>query len=151
MDTLRGARPIEIMLVEDNPADVRLTRETLKEGKVRNNLHLASDGVEALAWLRREGKYAHAVRPDMILLDLNLPKKDGRAVLAEIKSDPDLARIPVIVLTISQSEQDILEAYERRANCFISKPINLDEFIKVIRSIEDFWLTIVKLPERSGA
>jgi chemotaxis family two-component system response regulator Rcp1 len=151
MDSLRGARPIEIMLVEDNPADVRLTRETLKEGKVRNNLHLASDGVEALAWLRREGKYAHAVRPDMILLDLNLPKKDGRAVLAEIKSDPDLARIPVIVLTISQSEQDILEAYERRANCFISKPINLDEFIKVIRSIEDFWLTIVKLPERNGA
>jgi chemotaxis family two-component system response regulator Rcp1 len=151
MDTLRGARPIEIMLVEDNPADVRLTRETLKEGKVRNNLHVASDGVEALAWLRREGKYARAPRPDMVLLDLNLPKKDGREVLAEIKSDPDLARIPVIVLTMSQSEQDILEAYEHRANCFITKPINLDEFIKVIRSIEDFWLTIVKLPERNGA
>ena len=150
MDDLRGARPIEIMLVEDNPADVRLTRETLKEGKVRNNLHVVSDGVEALAWLRREGKFTDAARPDVILLDLNLPKKDGREVLAEIKGDRDLGRIPVIVLTISQAEQDILAAYDLRANCFISKPIDLDEFIKVVRSIEDFWLTIVKLPEGKG-
>jgi len=150
MDDLRGARPIEIMLVEDNPADVRLTRETLKEGKVRNHLHVVSDGVEALAWLRREGKFTDAARPDVILLDLNLPKKDGREVLAEIKGDRDLGRIPVIVLTISQAEQDILEAYDLRANCFISKPIDLDEFIKVVRSIEDFWLTIVKLPEGKG-
>jgi two-component system, chemotaxis family, response regulator Rcp1 len=151
MDTLRGARPIEIMLVEDNPADVRLTRETLKEGRVRNNLYVVSNGVEALARLRREGPYADAVRPDIILLDLNLPKKDGREVLAEIKKDPDLGRIPVIVLTISQAEQDILAAYDLRANCFISKPINLDEFIKVISTIEDFWLTIVKLPGRNGS
>ena len=150
MDDLRGARPIEIMLVEDNPADVRLTRETLKEGKVRNNLHVVSDGVEALAWLRREGKFTDAARPDVILLDLNLPKKDGREVLAEIKGDRDLGRIPVIVLTISQAEQDILAAYDLRANCFISKPIDLDEFIKVVRSIEDFWLTIVKLPGGNG-
>ena len=150
MDDLRGARPIEIMLVEDNPADVRLTRETLKEGKVRNHLHVVSDGVEALAWLRREGKFTDAARPDVILLDLNLPKKDGREVLAEIKGDRDLGRIPVIVLTISQAEQDILAAYDLRANCFISKPIDLDEFIKVVRSIEDFWLTIVKLPEGKG-
>jgi len=138
------------MLVEDNPADVRLTRETLKEGKVRNNLHVVSDGVEALAWLRREGKFTDAARPDVILLDLNLPKKDGREVLAEIKGDRDLGRIPVIVLTISQAEQDILAAYDLRANCFISKPIDLDEFIKVVRSIEDFWLTIVKLPGGNG-
>jgi len=150
MDDLRGARPIEIMLVEDNPADVRLTRETLKEGKVRNHLHVVSDGVEALAWLRREGKFTDAARPDVILLDLNLPKKDGREVLAEIKGDRDLGRIPVIVLTISQAEQDILAAYDLRANCFISKPIDLDEFIKVVRSIEDFWLTIVKLPGGNG-
>jgi two-component system, chemotaxis family, response regulator Rcp1 len=149
MDSLRGARPVEILLVEDNPADVRLTRESFREGKVRNNLHVVSDGVEAMAWLRREGRHADAVRPDIILLDLNLPKKDGRAVLAEIKGDSDLARIPVIVLTISQSEQDIHKAYDLHANCYISKPINLDEFIRVIRSVEDFWLTIVKLPERN--
>ena len=111
---------------------------------------MVSDGVEALAWLRREGKFTDAARPDVILLDLNLPKKDGREVLAEIKGDRDLGRIPVIVLTISQAEQDILAAYDLRANCFISKPIDLDEFIKVVRSIEDFWLTIVKLPGGNG-
>jgi len=146
MDSLTGARPIEILLVEDSPADVRLTRESFREAKVRNNLHVVTDGAEALAWLRREGSRTEAVRPDVILLDLNLPKKDGREVLAEIKADPDLRRIPVIVLTISRTDQDIVKAYDLHANCFITKPIDLDEFINVVRSIEDFWLTIVKLP-----
>jgi CheY-like chemotaxis protein len=146
MDIETGGRPVEILLVEDNPGDVRLTQEAFKEGKVRNNLHVAMDGVEAMAFLRREGKYADAVRPDIILLDLNLPKKDGREVLAEIKGDLELKRIPVVVLTTSEAEQDILRAYGLHANCYITKPVDLDQFMSVIQSIEDFWLTIVKLP-----
>ena len=140
------SRPIEVLLVEDNPGDVRLTREALKEGKVRNNLHVASDGVEALAFLRKEGPYAAAVRPDLILLDLNLPRKDGREVLEEIKADPHLRYIPVVILTSSAAEQDILRAYDLHANCYVSKPVDLDQFITVVKSIEDFWFTIVKLP-----
>lgn len=140
------SRPVEILLVEDNPGDVRLTREALKEGKVRNNLYNAPDGVEALRFLRREGEHAGAVRPDLILLDLNLPRKDGREVLEEIKADPDLRHIPVVVLTSSEAEQDIVRAYDLHANCYVTKPVDLDQFIHVVRSIEDFWFTIVKLP-----
>jgi CheY-like chemotaxis protein len=140
------ARPIEILLVEDNPGDVRLTLEALKDGKVRNHLNVVRDGVEAMAFVRREGKFAHSPRPDLILLDLNLPRKDGREVLAEIKADPQLRRIPIVVLTTSQAEEDIVRAYNLNANCFITKPVDLDQFIKCVRSIEDFWLTIVKLP-----
>lgn len=142
-----SGQPIEILLVEDNPGDVRLTREAFKEGKVRNNLSVASDGVEALAFLRREGKYANAPRPDVILLDLNLPRKDGREVLAEIKEDPDLRRLPVVVLTTSQAEQDILKSYNLHANCYITKPVDLERFITVVKSIETFWLSVVKLPQ----
>ena len=140
--------PIEILLVEDNPGDVRLTREALKEGKVRNNLSVASDGVEALAFVRREGKFAEAPKPDVILLDLNLPKKGGREVLAELKADPDLRRIPVVVLTTSQAEEDILRTYDLHANCYITKPVDFDKFITVVRSLEDFWLTVVRLPPK---
>jgi two-component system, chemotaxis family, response regulator Rcp1 len=138
--------PIDILLVEDNPGDVRLTVEALKEGKVRNRLSVVEDGVEALAFLRQEGKYRHAPRPDVILLDLNLPRKDGRAVLAEIKADEGLRRIPVVVLTTSSSEQDILRSYDLHANCYITKPVDLEQFIEVVKGIEEFWLTIVKLP-----
>ena len=138
--------PIEILLVEDNPGDVRLTREALKEGKVYSNLHTVKDGVEAMEFLRRQGKYSSVPRPDIILLDLNLPKKDGREVLQEIKTDDALKRIPVVVLTTSEAEQDILESYELHANCYVTKPVDLDQFIRVVRSIEDFWLAIVKLP-----
>ena len=144
--TSNGGRPIEILLVEDNPGDVRLTVEGLNEGKVRNNLHLARDGVEALAFLRREGEFQNAVRPDLILLDLNLPRKDGREVLQDLKSDPLLRTIPVVVLTTSRSEQDVLRSYELQANCYITKPVDLEQFITVVKSIEDFWLTIVTLP-----
>lgn len=139
-------RPIKILLVEDNPGDVRLILETLKENKLRNNLDVVEDGVEALAFLGREGKYADAPRPDLILLDLNLPKKDGREVLAEIKADENLRRIPVVILTTSKAEEDILKAYDLNANCYVTKPVDLDQFIKVVKSIEEFWLTIVKLP-----
>jgi two-component system, chemotaxis family, response regulator Rcp1 len=139
-------RPIEVLLVEDNPGDVRLTREALKEGKVRNNLAVAENGVEALAYLRREGRYTDVTRPDLILLDLNLPRKDGRQVLEEIKADATLRNIPVVVLTSSEAEQDILKAYALHANCYITKPVDLDQFVKVVKSIEDFWFTIVKLP-----
>jgi two-component system, chemotaxis family, response regulator Rcp1 len=138
--------PVEILLVEDNPGDVRLTVEALKEAKVQNNLRVVSDGVEAIACLRREGQYADTKNPDLILLDLNLPKKDGRWVLAEIKEDPDLKRIPVVVLTTSKAEEDIYKTYNLHANCYITKPVGLDQFIDVIKCIEDFWLTIVKLP-----
>ncbi len=134
--------PIEILLVEDNPADVRLTQEALREGKVRNNLSIARDGEEALAFLRREG----TPRPDLILLDLNLPRRDGREVLKEIKSDPALRTIPVVVLTTSEAEADILKSYALHANCYITKPVDLDQFITVVKSIDDFWLTIVRLP-----
>jgi two-component system, chemotaxis family, response regulator Rcp1 len=139
-------RPVEILLVEDNPGDVRLTREALREGKVRNNLAVAVDGVEAIAYLRKEGEYVNAVRPDLILLDLNLPRKDGREVLEEIKADPALRHIPVVVLTSSQAEEDIVRAYDLHANCYVTKPVDLDQFIRVVESIEDFWFTIVKLP-----
>jgi two-component system, chemotaxis family, response regulator Rcp1 len=139
-------RPVEILLVEDNPGDVRLTREALAEGKVRNNLYVAVDGVKALEFLRREGEYAGAVRPDLVLLDLNLPRKDGREVLAEIKADPALRYIPVVILTSSEAESDIARAYDLHANCYVTKPVDLDQFIHVVRSIEDFWFSIVKLP-----
>jgi chemotaxis family two-component system response regulator Rcp1 len=136
----------KILLVEDNPGDVRLTREALKEGKILNELSVVEDGVEALAFLRREGRYAEAARPDLILLDLNLPKKDGREVLEEIKGDGTLKKIPVVVLTTSAAERDILKAYDLHANCYITKPVDLEQFMRVVQLIEDFWLTIVKLP-----
>lgn len=140
------ATPVEILLVEDNPGDERLTREALKEGKVYSNLHWAKDGVEALEFLRREGRFKDAPRPDIILLDLNLPKKDGREVLSEIKADDALKRIPVVVLTTSKAEEDVLRSYQLHANCYVTKPVDLEQFIKVIQSIETFWLTIVTLP-----
>jgi len=138
--------PIEILLVEDNPGDVRLTQEVLNDGKVRNNMSVVKDGMDAVSFLQQTGEYADAPRPDIILLDLNLPKKDGREVLADIKADFDLKNIPVVVLTTSSAEQDVFKAYNLHANCYITKPVDLDQFIRVIRSIEDFWLTIVKLP-----
>ena len=147
--TSPSGRPIEILLVEDNPGDVRLTMEGLNEGKVRNNLHVARDGVEALAFLRREGQFAGAVRPDLVLLDLNLPRKDGREVRSESKSEPDLKTIPVVVLTTSRAEQDVLHSYQLQANCYITKPVDLEQFMTVVKSIEDFWLTIVTLPRQS--
>jgi CheY-like chemotaxis protein len=146
MSTRSGNRPIEILLIEDNPGDARLTEEALKEGKVRNNLHMVRDGVEAMAFLRREGKYKEVPRPDLVLLDINLPRKDGREVLAEMKEHPDLMLIPVVVLTTSEAEQDVVRTYELRANCYITKPVDLEKFITIVRSIEDFWLTIVRLP-----
>ena len=149
MSVRTTSRPVEILLVEDNPGDVRLMVEALKEGKVLNHLSVAEDGTEALAFLRREGKYTDVAHPDLILLDLNLPKKDGREVLAEIKHDPSLKRIPVVILTTSKAEQDILKSYELHANCYITKPVDLDQFITVVKSIEDFWLTVVKLPQES--
>jgi len=138
--------PVEILLVEDNPADVRLTREALNEGKVRSTLHVVGDGEAALAFLRREGRHAGAAHPDLILLDLNLPRKDGREVLAEIKEDPDLKHIPVVVLTTSTAEEDILRTYNLHANCFVTKPVQLDQFLSCVKSIDDFWLALVKLP-----
>jgi len=141
---------IEILLVEDNPGDVRLTQEAFREAKVRNKLHVVGDGVDAMAFLRREGKYADAPRPDLILLDLNMPKKDGREVLAEIKTEEDLRRIPVVILTISKAEEDIIKSYDLHANCYITKPVDLEQFIKVVKAVEDFWLTIVKLPKSEG-
>jgi chemotaxis family two-component system response regulator Rcp1 len=147
MNSAARGNPIEILLVEDNPGDVRLIKEALKEGKVRNTLHVASDGVEAITFLRKQGEYSGIPRPDLILLDLNLPKKDGREVLAEIKADEDLKRIPVVVLTTSQSEIDILKSYNLHANCYITKPVDLGQFLEVVKSIEDFWLTVVRLPD----
>jgi chemotaxis family two-component system response regulator Rcp1 len=138
---------VEILLVEDNPGDVRLTQEAFKEGKMINKLSVVEDGVEAMAFLRREGKYTDVPRPDLILLDLNMPKKDGREVLAEIKKDPNLKNIPVIILTTSQAEQDILKSYNLHANCYITKPVDLKQFNRVVKTIKDFWLTIVKLPQ----
>lgn len=140
--------PIEILLVEDNPGDVRLTIEALKEGKVANKIYVAADGIEALAFLRREGKYENAPKPDLILLDLNLPKKNGREVLAEIKMDSRLKRIPVVILTSSQAEKDIVTTYNLHANCYITKPVDFGQFIDVVKSIENFWFTIVKLPPK---
>ena len=138
--------PIEILLVEDNPGDSRLAKEALKESKLKNNLYVAEDGVEAMNFLYKTGKYSKMPRPDLIILDLNLPKKDGREVLSEIKNDDNLKRIPVVILTISKAEEDILKTYNLHANCYVTKPLDLDQFMKVVRSIEDFWLTIVKLP-----
>ena len=138
--------PIEILLVEDNPGDVRLTIEALKEGKVANKINVAVDGIEALAFLRREGKYENAPKPDLILLDLNLPKKNGREVLAEIKMNPHLKCIPVVILTSSQAEKDIVTTYNLHANCYITKPVDFEQFIQVVKSIENFWFKVVKLP-----
>jgi len=143
-----SVEPINILLVEDNPGDVRLTIEALREGKVHNHLSVARDGVEALAFLRQEGQFADSPRPDVILLDLNLPKKDGREVLAEVKADERLRRIPVVVLTTSKAEEDILRSYALHANCYVTKPVDLEQFITVVRSIEDFWFSIVRLPNR---
>jgi CheY-like chemotaxis protein len=140
------APPIEILLVEDNPGDVRLTQEALKEGKVYSNLHWAKDGVEALEFLQRQGRHEKAPRPDIILLDLNLPKKDGREVLAVIKKTDQLKHIPVVVLTTSKAEEDVLRSYELHANCYVTKPVDLDKFITVVQSIDRFWLTVVTLP-----
>jgi CheY-like chemotaxis protein len=139
-------RAVEILLVEDSPSDADLTVEALSDGKVLNNLHWVEDGVEALAFLRRQGKYSDAPRPDLILLDLNLPKKDGRQVLAEIKVDPQLKLIPVVVLTTSAAERDIVKTYELNANCYVTKPLDLEQFIAVVKLIEMFWLAVVKLP-----
>jgi len=138
--------PIEILLVEDNPGDVRLTREALKEGKVYSNLHTVKDGVEAMEFLRRQGKFKDVPRPDIILLDLNLPRKDGREVLEEIKSDSELKRIPVVVLTTSKAEEDVLRTYNLHANCYVTKPVDLEKFMVVVKSIDVFWLTVVTLP-----
>jgi chemotaxis family two-component system response regulator Rcp1 len=143
------AAPIEVLLVEDSPGDVRLTREAFKDAKVLINLNVASDGVEAMAFLNREGNNANAPRPDLILLDLNLPKKDGREVLAELKESPALKSIPVVILTTSASEADIHGSYQHHANCYITKPVDLDGFLKVVRSIDSFWLTVVKLPRET--
>jgi CheY-like chemotaxis protein len=140
------ASPVEILLVEDNPGDERLTREALKEGKVYSNLHWAKDGVEALEFLRRQGRFRDAPRPDIILLDLNLPKKDGREVLSEIKADDALKQIPVVVLTTSKAEEDVVRSYQLHANCYVTKPVDLEKFIVVVQSIDRFWLTVVTLP-----
>ena len=146
MDMNNNGRPVEVLLVEDNSGDIRLTQEAFKEGRLIVNLTVATDGVQALDLLNRRGSYAAAARPDLILLDLNLPKKNGREVLSEIKAHEELRRIPVIVMSTSKAEQDILRAYNLNANCYITKPVELDDFLNVVRSIEDFWLTIVTLP-----
>lgn len=146
MNAETRATPVEVLLVEDNPGDVRLTREALKEGKVWNNLHVVEDGEAAIAFMKQTGPYANSPRPDLILLDLNLPRKDGREVLAILKADENLKRIPVVILTSSRAEEDILRAYNLNANCYITKPVDFEQFIKVVRAIEEFWLTIVKLP-----
>lgn len=144
---MNNVNAINILLVEDNPGDIRLTKEVLKEGKIQNNLSVVTDGEEALFFLKKTGQYTNAITPDIILLDLNLPKKDGREVLAEIKMDPNIKCIPVIVLTTSAAEKDIFNMYSHHANCYITKPVDFNQFINVIRSIEEFWLTIVKLPK----
>jgi len=146
IETAPRSGPIELLLVEDSEPDVRLTREALKEAKMWNNLWVVEDGVEAIEFLRRKGRYADSPRPDLILLDLNLPRKDGRQVLLEIKADPALRRIPVVVLTTSRDEADVLRAYDLHANCYITKPVDFNRFMEVVKSIEDFWLTVVRLP-----
>ncbi|MHC4697719.1 MAG: response regulator [Planctomycetota bacterium] len=150
MNTQEPGRPVEILLVEDSPGDVRLTQENFRDSRIRNNLWVVNDGEEAMAFLRRQGKHASAVRPNLIVLDLNLPKMDGHEVLAQIKADEELKRIPVVILTNSKAEGDILRTYNLHANCYITKPLGLEQFTKVVRSIEDFWLTMVKLPPRCG-
>jgi CheY-like chemotaxis protein len=146
MPSERAVRPVEILLVEDNPGDVRLTQEALRDGKVWNNLSHVADGVEAVKFLYRQGEYVSAPTPDLFLLDLNLPRKDGREVLSEIKTDARFARIPVVVLTTSRAEEDVLRSYGLHANCYIVKPIDLDRFIEIVQSIESFWLCVVTLP-----
>lgn len=145
---MKAIRIIDILLVEDNPGDIRLTKEVLKEGKIKNMLSVVNDGEEAINFLKKNGKYKDAISPDLILLDLNLPKKNGREVLIQIKSDPELSSIPVIILTTSDAENDIISTYASHANCYITKPVDFNQFINVIRVIEDFWLTIVKLPKK---
>jgi CheY-like chemotaxis protein len=144
--TQTQARPVEILLVEDSPSDTELTVEALKEAKIHNHLSVVEDGVDAMEFMRRQGRFASAPRPDLIMLDLNLPRKDGREVLAEMKSDPDLKTIPVVVLTTSRADQDVLRAYQLSANCYITKPVDFDQFLNVVRSIESFWLFVVTLP-----
>ena len=141
--------PIEVLLVEDDPGDVLMTQEAFEEHKVRNNLAVVNDGSEAIAYMRREGQYADAPRPDLVLLDLNLPRRDGREVLAEIKNDPDLRQIPVVVLTTSQADEDIVRSYQLHANAYVTKPVDFERFITVVRQIDDFFVTVVKLPPRS--
>lgn len=148
MNSRSNVKDIEILLVEDNPGDVRLTMEALKDCKMRNTLYVVEDGEEALSFLYKKGKYADAPHPDLILLDLNLPKKNGKEVLSEIKENPNLKRIPVVILTTSKAEEDILKTYDLHANCYITKPVDFDQFISVVRKIEDFWFTIVKLPPK---
>lgn len=140
-------RAIELLLVEDSEPDVRLTQEALREAKVKNRLWVVEDGVVALEFLNQRGRFADAPRPDLILLDLNLPRKDGRQVLQEIKADPSLRRIPVVILTTSKNEEDVLRAYDLHANCYITKPVDFNRFMDVVKSIEDFWLTVVRLPD----
>ena len=146
MTDRKHGEPITILLVEDNPADARLVKEAMKEVKINNTLYHVPDGVEAMAFLRRQGEYSKMIRPDVVLLDLNMPRKDGRQTLKEIKADPDLRRIPVVILTVSDAEEDIIKSYDLHANCYVTKPLNLDEFSKVVAGIENFWFEIVKLP-----
>ena len=142
-----GAYPIEILLVEDNPGDVRLVQEAMRAAKMRNRMSVVEDGVDAMAFLRREGHFADAPRPDLILLDLNLPRKDGREVLAEVKADPQLRRIPVVVLTTSQADEDVLRAYDLHANCYVTKPVRFEQFMQVVQAIDNFWVNVVTLPK----
>ena len=148
MTAKRLSRPVEILMVEDNPGTVRLTQEVMRDSKVRNAMYVVDDGVEAMAFLRKQGRYASAPRPDLVLLDLNLPRKDGRETLAEMKQDEKLKRIPVVVLTTSRSEDDVLRAYDLHANCYLNKPVGLEDFIKVVQSIENFWIEMATLPPR---
>ena len=148
MTAKRLSRPVEILMVEDNPGTVRLTQEVMRDSKVRNAMYVVDDGVEAMAFLRKQGRYASAPRPDLVLLDLNLPRKDGRETLAEMKQDEELKRIPVVVLTTSRSEDDVLRAYDLHANCYLNKPVGLEDFIKVVKSIENFWIEMATLPPR---
>ena len=150
MNSQIAERPVEILLVDDNPGDVRLTAEALKDGEVENRLHTAKDGMEAIAFLRRKGRYTDAPRPDLILLDLNMPRMNGRQVLAEIKEDSALRHIPVVILTGSREMDDIVKTYDLHANCYVTKPIDFEEFIVMVKSITDFWLTIVELPSEAS-
>lgn len=142
-----GCHPIDILLVEDNPGDVRLVQEAMRAAKMRNRMYVVEDGVDAMAFLRREGRFAEAPQPDLILLDLNLPRKDGREVLAEVKGDAQLRRIPVVVLTTSQAEEDVLRAYDLHANCYVTKPVKFEQFMQVVQAIDDFWVNVVTLPK----